>query len=171
MSVVLHGCFDAEIQYEYEGRTRSYTLPFESGYIYRDDNKARILLKFIRGNKLFTKDTGELLHIYISGDIENNKRGEDLIVNAKVFFVRVQLSPFYGFMTNDDLRIQSDSLISGNCSSTEIYPIRDEKKSISISFQELPLSQVTSMTHLYEQDTDYNKEALKEYFGDEWGIE
>jgi hypothetical protein len=160
----------ASVNYELAEQRHNYSLPLESGYIYRDENKARIMLKFYSGNMPFTKDTDERLHIYISGDIEKDQNDEVVIINSKVFFVRVQLAPFYGLMESNVLRIQGELLISGTFSSTKIYPLRDIHRRIGISFINLPLTQVKSMTALHEQDNDYYKDALRKYFGVEWGI-
>lgn len=179
--LVLISCEHAEIKYEFgpypsmeneEGVTRrTYTLPFDGGYIYSENGNVKVMLKFYRPDKLFKFDTAERLHVYITGT-ERKADGESRILVDKIFFIRVQLFAFHGFMSSKNLLIEAKDnnifKISGNLLGDTIYLHDEAYMKIESSFIDLPLSNVKSMNILYEQDNEYHKSVLKNEFGEEW---
>ena len=146
-----------------------YSIPFNEGFIQKINDKIKIVLRFYRPNKPFKKDTDERVHLYIlaSGidtyeDLNNNK--------MKVFFIRVQLSPSYGYlepeMVNLTINRNNKLILSCNLNSTMEYPFHKDLdiKTTKLLFQELPLEEVENIDYIIDTEYDYYKSILNEFF-------
>lgn len=170
--LLILGCGkNIDVDFDVDNKKFNYKLPFERGSILKEDGKIKIRLSFYRPNKIFTKDTNERLHIYISGDEKTLEQGSSAN-RTKIFFIRVQVRPSYGYMNIEDLQIinikTKKPKISGILISKIICPLRDNSRRIHLSFQDLPLVSVDSIDEMNKYDTEYYKKILTERFRDEW---
>jgi hypothetical protein len=154
-----------------DGQEHSYSLPYAGGYLYKNKGTLKILLTFYKKDELFKKDTSERLHLYIYGEEQEFKKCE-FSRGVKVFFIRVQTRPDYGFFKISSLQLKYNEKkemdISGNFDSERVLPLRDLQRTLAIAFSALPLKEVKSFTEIYDKDNNFYKKILRENIGKGW---
>ena len=148
-----------------------YSVPFEQGFIFKEEGKTRILLKFYKPNKLFTLDTDDRMTIFITAD-EQNLKGSFNPAQTRAFLIRVQLHPCSDYMKIQSIRTQLSSSSASNISCEFLFDAScassHKESKLYLSFSELPLKSTTSLNELKKQCIEYDLEELDAAFGTNW---